>query len=339
MYASKPGASQKRGHIVSSPKMRILIIKPSSLGDVVHALPTVNLIRRKYPQAQIAWLINDTLASLLRHSPIIDELILFERQRFGSLTQLPQFGKFLGTLGRGQFDVAVDLQGLLRSGIMTWATRARRRIGLSDAREGARYFYNEVVSVPRVHAVDRYLLAARHLGCDAMPVEFPLGVSESVAPEGLIAVSPSARWATKLWGNDKFAELIRRLPLERVVLTGSAAERELIDQIAQGRRNLAGQTDLFQLAELYRRCRVVITNDSGPMHLAAAVGTAVVAIFGPTDPALTGPYGSQHVVLRAGIPCSPCFKDYCTNRVPMECMKLISVEQVLEAANRLFSNV
>jgi lipopolysaccharide heptosyltransferase I len=314
--------------------MRILIVKPSSLGDVVHALPTVNLIRRRFPQAHISWLINNTLASLLSRSPIIDELILFERHRFGSLTQLPQFGKFLGTLGRRQFDVALDLQGLLRSGVMTWATRAGRRIGLSDAREGAGCFYTEIVSVPRAHAVDRYLLAARHLGCDTTPVEFPLGVSESVAREGLIAVSPSARWATKLWGGDKFAELIRCLPRERVVLTGSAAERELANQIAQGCRNLAGQTDLFQLAELYRRCCVVITNDSGPMHLAAAVGTPVVAIFGPTDPALTGPYGSQHVVLRAGIACSPCFKDYCANRVQMECMKLVSVEPVLEAAKK-----
>ena len=312
--------------------MRILIIKPSSLGDVVHALPTVNLIRRKYPQAHISWLVNDTLTSLLQRCPIIDEIIPFERRRFGSLTQLPHFRNFLAMLKGRHFDIAIDLQGLLRSGIISWATRAPRRIGLSDAREGARFFYNEIVRVPRAHAVDRYLLAAQHLGCDSTPVEFPLGVSRSVTSEGLIGVNPSARWATKLWGNDKFAELIRRLPSERVVLTGSAAEREQIDKIAQGRRNLTGQTDLFQLAELYRRCQVVVTNDSGPMHLAAAVGTPVVAIFGPTDPALTGPYGDRHVVLRAGVLCSPCFKDSCANKVHMECMKLITVEQVLEAA-------
>jgi len=316
--------------------MRILIIKPSSLGDVVNTLPTVNLIRRKHPEAHISWLINDSIASLLRHSPIIDELIVFERRRFGSLAQLSQFGKFLRTLRARRFDVAIDLQGLLRSGIMTWATRARRRIGLSDAREGAGCFYNEIVHVPRAHAVDRYLLAARQLGCDTAPIEYRLGVSDCVAREGLIALSPSARWTTKLWGADKFAELIRCLPAERVVLTGSAAEREWIDPIAQGCRNLAGQTDLFELAELYGRCCVVITNDSGPMHLAVAVDTPVVAIFGPTDPALNGPYGSQHVVLRAGIACSPCFKDYCTNPVQMECMKLISVEQVLAAAKRFF---
>ena len=310
---------------------KILIIKPSSLGDVVHALPTVNLIRRKYPEARISWLINDTLTSLLKRSPIIDELIPFERRRLGGVRQLPRMRKFLRMLRDKRFDIVVDLQGLLRSGIITWATHAPRRIGLSDAREGARFFFNEIATVRPVHAVDRCLSAARHLGCGSEPIEFPLGVSPSIVTEGLIAVNASARWTTKLWGDDKFAELVRRLPAERVVLTGSAAERERIEAIAQGRRNVAGETDLFQLAELYRRCAVVITNDSGPMHLAAAVGTPVVAIFGPTDPALTGPYGQRHVVVRAGVACSPCFKDHCKNRVDMECMKTVTVDQVLRA--------
>jgi heptosyltransferase I len=312
--------------------MRILIIKPSSLGDVVHALPTVSLIRRKFPEAHITWLINDSFASLLQHCPVIDEVLPFERERFRSVWQLPLFAGFLTSLRGKQFDVVVDLQGLLRSGLMSWATRAPRRIGLSDAREGARLFYNEIVRVPRVHAVERYLCAAGHLGCDSTPIEFPLGVSPQVKCEGLIAVNPSARWTTKLWGSDKFAQLIQRLPRERVVLTGSAGEREEIGKIAQGCRNLAGETDLFQLAELYRRCAVVITNDSGPMHVAAAVGTPVVGIFGPTDPSLTGPYGKEHVIFRADIPCSPCFRDHCTNKVHMECMKLITVDQVLAGA-------
>ncbi|MEI6083622.1 MAG: glycosyltransferase family 9 protein, partial [Verrucomicrobiota bacterium] len=173
---------------------------------------------------------------------------------------------------------------------------------------------------------------AKHLGCDAGPIEFPLGLEGRAPSRPLIAINASTRWATKLWGDEKFAELIRQLPRDRVVLTGSAAESDRLDGIAQGRRNLAGKTDLLELAELYRQCAVVITNDSGPMHLAAAVGTPVIAIFGPTDPALTGPYGRQHTVLRAGIPCSPCFKDYCTNAVPMECMKKVTVEQVLAVA-------
>jgi lipopolysaccharide heptosyltransferase I len=328
--------------------MRILIIKPSSLGDVVHALPTVNLIRRRFPDAHLAWLINDTLASLLKNCSIIDELITFPRQRFGSAKELPAFGDFLAVLQGKGFDIVVDLQGLFRSGLMSWATLATRRIGLSDAREGARLFYNEVVEVRHPHAVDRYLRAARHLGCGDGPIEFPLGssdadrkyVDELLAhlassliphPSSFVAVNPSARWETKLWGVDNYRALAQRLPRERVVFTGSSSEANWIGRLAQGCLNLAGKTDLAQLAELYRRCALLITNDSGPMHIAAAVGTPVVAIFGPTDPALTGPYGKQHVVLRAGIPCSPCLKPYCTHTPRMECMSLVTVEQVLAA--------
>ncbi len=340
--------------------MRILIIKPSSLGDVIHALPTVSRIRQRFPEAHLAWVINDSLASLLKNCPLTDEVIPFRRGHFGTLGGTGDFADFLGTLQGKGFDLVVELQGLLRSGLMAWATLAPRRIGLSDAREGARLFCNEIVPVPRAHAIERYLCAARHLGCPESPIEFPLGSSAEDQryidqllsagegtdgrPNRLIAVNPSARWPTKLWGDDRFVELIRQLPPERVVITGTAGDHERIDTIlaAVGSNgpgsalraplNLAGQTDLAQLAELYRRCAVVITNDSGPMHLAAAVGTPVVAIFGPTDPALTGPYGDQHVVLRSGIPCSPCFKEECFHAPAMECMSLVGVDPVLKAA-------
>lgn len=306
---------------------RILIVKPSSLGDVVHALPTVARIRRRFPAAHIAWLINENLTSLLSHCPLINELIPFPRHDAAKLPALLQ------RLRARRFDLVVDLQGLLRSGLFTAVTGAPRRIGLSDAREGSRLFYNEIVTVPRCHAVDRYLRAATHLGCEPGPVEFPLGLPQSstLNPRPFIAVNPSARWPTKLWGETRFAELIRQLPPERVVLTGSADEAPMIERIAQGRRSLAGKTDLFELAELYSQCAVVITNDTGPMHIAVAVGTPVVAIFGPTEPALTGPYGARHIVLRAGIPCSPCFRDRCRHSPTMECMAKVTVEQVLAA--------
>ena len=128
--------------------MKILIVKPSSLGDVIHALPTVDRIRQRFPDAQISWLINDTLAPLLKHCPIIDDLIELPRAEFSGPASSLRLIAFLRRLRARQFDLVIDLQGLFRSGVMTWATRAPRRVGRSDAREGARFAYTEIVTVP-----------------------------------------------------------------------------------------------------------------------------------------------------------------------------------------------
>jgi heptosyltransferase-1 len=281
---------------------RILVVKPSSLGDVIHALPTVNLLRRQFPDAHISWLINAELSSLLKKCPVINDRIEFHRHDAGSWFSL------LRRLRRERFDLVVDLQGLFRSGFFAFVTGAPRRIGLSDAREGARWFYSEVVPVQREHAVTRYLRVTGQTG----PVEFPLGVGDRKR-ENLIALNPLARWETKIWGDANFSALLGRLPADRVVLIGSARERDRIETINRGRaRNLAGTLDLYELAELYRQCAVVITNDTGPMHLAAAVGAPVIALFGPTDPELVGPYGPGHIVLRD--------------------MRAVTVDQVLAAA-------
>jgi lipopolysaccharide heptosyltransferase II len=336
--------------------VKILVIKPSSLGDVVHALPTVARIRSKFPDASISWLINEELSPLLAGCPLINERIEFKRRQYAQLPSL------LSRLRDARFDLVVDLQGLFRSGLMTWATGAPRRIGRSDAREGARFAYTEIVPVPdsqmpgtipqrvggpspvpaNIHAVERYLLIADYLQCPTQPLSFPLGRDNAAVravdallatapPSGLIAVNPSARWPTKLWGDANFHALLTQLPRDRIVLTGSGSEAAAIAAIAGGCLNLAGRTNLMELVELLRRCAVLVTGDSGPMHLAAAVGTPVVAIFGSTDPVLTGPYGSGHVVLRADVPCSPCLSPRCTNPVTMECMKRVTVEQVRAA--------
>jgi heptosyltransferase-1 len=353
--------------------MKILIIKPSSLGDVVHALPTVDRIRHRFPDAQISWLINDTFAPLLKHCSIIDDLIEFPRAEFSAPASAMRLLAFLRRLRAHQFDLVIDLQGLFRSSVMTWVTRAPRRIGRSDAREGARFAYTEIVAVPNsqtagaipqrdtgaarspqqapanIHAVDRCLLIADYLECPPRTVSFPLGrddaagravdellavapaIAEQAAHGCLVAVNPSTRWPTKLWGSERFRTLLARLPHDRVVLTGSNSEATEVAAVAGDCLNLAGKTSLTELVELLRRCAVLVTGDSGPMHLAAAVGTPVVAIFGPTDPVLTGPYGRGHVVLRADIPCSPCLKRHCTNAVFMECMERVTVEEVRAA--------
>lgn len=341
--------------------MKILIIKPSSLGDVVHALPTANLLRRNFPDAHISWLINDTLVGLLKNCPIINSIIPFYRQRFASPTKLSEFFLYLRKLRAQQFDMAIDLQGLFRSGVLAKASGAPRRIGLSDAREGARWFSNETVSIPREcrHAVDRYLQTIGHLGFDAGPIEFPFGSSEQdraevdgflgehgAAKSPLIGLCPGARWDNKRWPATSYGELVRELTRKwkphRVILIGGRAEDTYLLAIAELSESapvlMAGKLSWGGLIELLRRCSLFFGNDTGPTHIASALGVPTVEIFGPTDPALTGPHSSQTkhtAVLRKDLPCSPCLKPTCANKIELECLKSISVREVLSAGEQL----
>ena len=333
---------------------RILIIKPSSLGDIVHSMPTVAALRQRFPSARITWLVKREWAAVLEGNPHLDEVLALDLSPKGWLAAIR-------AVRAGRFDTVVDLQGLLRSAVLGWISGAPVRIGFTNGREGSPWFYTERVPVPSpsMHAVDRYLLTAKYLGADpgeVKPSEFSLPhdaqaqarVEVLLAAAGvhagatLVAMNPSARWNTKRWPLDSFAAVGDRLQQDgtaRVVLIGGRDERHVGKQVLRAMRtapiDLMGQTTLKELIALLRRARLLVTNDSGPMHLAAAVGTPVIALFGPTDPARTGPYGAGHTVLRSGVPCSPCFSRRCTNAVELECLTSIRPENVIEAAMRL----
>jgi heptosyltransferase I len=330
--------------------VKILVVKPSSLGDIIHALPTVRILRHAFSQADIAWLVNDGFAPLLEGCPVINRIIPFARRRYATLDGCVELGHFVKSLRRERFDWVIDLQGLLRSSLITLFSGARRRTGLSDAREGATSFYNDLVKIPplHLHAVDRYLMLPRQLGLEVDRVEFPLAPDPrgpKAARESLILINPGARWLTKRWPAPRFSELVAclaaRWPDHRIAIIGSADERLGCEAIAKAAHApvevLAGRTTLPQLMDLMRRARLLVSNDSGPMHLAVAVGTPVVGIFGPTNPRLTGPYpASVHAVLYAAKPCSPCLKGVCKPPVKeMECMTAIGVTEVVNATDRL----
>ena len=333
---------------------RILIIKPSSLGDVVHALPTVAALRRRFPSARITWLVKREWAAALEGNPHLDEVLALDLSPKG-------WPAAWRAVRAGRFDTVLDLQGLLRSALLGWVSGAPVRIGFANGREGSPWFYTERVPVPSpsMHAVDRYLLTAKYLGADpgeVKPSDFPLPhdaqaearievlLAATGVPAGdmLVAMNPSARWNTKRWPTESFAAVGDRLQQDRasrVVLIGGRDEGHVGKQVMRAMRtapiDLMGQTTLKELIALLRRARLLITNDSGPMHLAAAVGTPVIALFGPTDPARTGPYGVGHTVLRSGVPCSPCFSRRCTNAIELECLTSIRPENVIGAAMRL----
>ncbi len=337
---------------------RILIVKPSSLGDIIHALPVLNGLRHRYPTARISWLVNRQYAPLLEKHPQLDEVIPFDRQKFnsvlGAAVMTFQLGGFAKAIRSRKFDLAIDLQGLFRSGLMTWISRAPVRLGFHPAREGAGIFYTHRIPFDSSrHAVERNYAVAKILGFENVPVEFKIPVhpeSEQSVRQKLLAgglpptdpfvlVWPGSRWETKNYLPDRYAELIDRWQQEtnvRVVLGGSPSERELCRRIAQSCRaqpiDLAGHTDLLEMVALVAKSALVVCNDSAPAHLAAALRQPLVAIYGPTDPNRTGPYGSKGKTLIADLPCAPCFfrkLNQCSH--DHDCMNRITVDQILQA--------
>jgi lipopolysaccharide heptosyltransferase I len=319
---------------------KILIIKPSSLGDVVHSLPFLNAMRLCFPKAEIHWVIAEGFEGLLEGHPMIDRLWIINKDDWKRIKQaketIHEVRMLLKRLKKERFDMVIDLQGLFRSGIMTAATRSAVRIGFSEAREGSRFFYtNKVKGGKEIHAVDRYLKIAKWLGCDTAEVIFPFPLYKSSSSQFLLLEDyavfvPGARWKTKKWPAEKFGKLAA-LMNGKVIVVGSKADSNTADEIvarSQGKAiSFAGKTDLKELIEIMRGAQFVVSNDSGPMHIAAALGIPVFAIFGPTDPLKTGPYGKGHTTIQAELPCIRCFRKKCDD---MKCMEHISVGKVFE---------
>ena len=337
--------------------MNILIVKLSAIGDVIHTLPSLAALRRCYPQAHISWAVEEAAADLLADHPMLDRVLVSRRKRWirdlrrgaGRAAVLREIREFYRMLRDRPYDLVIDFHGLFKSAVLVWLSGGKRRLGFDSLQEGSGLVLNERIPEDMgKHAVDRYLDFPRHLGCATPPPEFPLGLKDvhteralALLAEkkidtrrGFVAVSPIAYWETKLWDEAKFAavcdRIVRDLGLP-VVFTGESPEgpiariRSLMEAPSA---SAAGETTLRELAALYREASVLLTTDSGPMHLAAAVETPVVALFGPTSPERTGPYGEGHAVIRRDMDCSPCFRKSCET---LRCMKSIGVDEVFEA--------
>ncbi len=318
---------------------KILIIKPSSLGDIVHSLAVLDALHRCFSGSEIHWLVAKGLEGILDGHPMLKKVWVIRKDEWKKITRVYSTVAELRTLFRGlraaRFDCVIDLQGLFRSGLIAKATGAPMRIGFEEAREGSSLFYTHRVAGGKdVHAVDRYLKIAAYLGCDVSGVRFPLpqladGVKEGLFVPGEYAVmAPGARKPVNRWSAERFGELAARLPL-RTVVVGSRGDRllaEAVVRVSKGKAlSLAGRTDLKGLASVIKDARFMVSNDTGPMHIAAALDVPVFALFGPANPARTGPYGRGHTVIRKEMACSPCYKRSCKSPL---CMDMITVEEV-----------
>jgi heptosyltransferase-1 len=335
--------------------MDILIIKLSAIGDVAQTLPALEAIKRTYPASRITWVVEEEAANILEGHPMIDRVLVSRRKAwFGMLCNpftfrqgMSGMAQFIRALRNSRYDIAIDFQGLLKSAIVIGLSRAKRKIGFDRTRELSYLFLNERLPKYDIekHALERYLDVARYLGAkDASPAcTLPIE-SERVlmrarlaalpANGPVVVLNPVARWKTKLWTESKFADLADRLIRERhatVIITGGPADgtkiKGILSHMEEKAVDWSGKTTLKELAALASLSHAFITTDTGPMHIAAAAGAKVIALFGPTAPWRTGPHGPGHEVVRTGLECSPCFQRSCGRKV--ECMNAISVQDVL----------
>jgi lipopolysaccharide heptosyltransferase II len=338
--------------------LNVLILKPSSLGDVVQALPVLRLIKLHRPEAQVFWWLDGGLTQLLEGDPDLAGIIPFERSRWARPRYWGEAGRSLLDIRGRKFDWVIDLQGLARSAIVAWLADGGFTIGLQDRREGAPAFYDVAVPrpTPMTHAVDWYLEVLPRL---RVPVhrdfawlpERPAvaaALREKWDPGGArwIAVLPGARWENKRWPIGHFVEAVRlcaaNLPDARFAILGSVSERALGEELARAAPkrclNLAGGASLQEMIEWLRLCEVTLSNDTGPMHVAAALGKPVVALFGPTEPRRTGPYGQIGQALQYHAPCAPCMKSYCRVDDKLVCLHRITPQAVAERVGQALRN-
>jgi len=314
---------------------RILIIRLGAMGDIIHALPAVASLKAEFPEAHLAWAAAPRWRDLLVGNPGVDEYIEIDRRSLAGLV------RGWRALRRLRFDVAIDFQGLWQSALVGAIARATRLIGYerAQAREGgAALLYTEGVHALAAHVVDRNLELAAAAGASRRTHEFPLppGRVEGELPEGpFVLTSPLAGWVSKQWPLDYYTALARELPNSLgmpLVVNGAPNDEQTLRRIEGAIVHLSSVAGLIDAT---RRATAVVGVDSGPLHLAAALGRPGVAIFGPTDPARNGPYGGSITVLReAGAAVS-----YAREGEIAASMRAMGPERVMEALRRSLAAV
>jgi lipopolysaccharide heptosyltransferase I len=347
--ATLPQIVETSQRATSSP--RVLIIRLSAVGDCIQTMPLACAIRELYPDAHVTWVVEKGSASLVEACDAVDRVIVLPK-RFAKSPKL------LAWLWRGlrreRFDLAFDPQGLTKSGLVAWLSGSRRRIGFSRpvARELNPWLQTDLVTSRAEHRIPRYLELLEPLGIVAPRIRFGISLptaAEKAAAEfaeqaelrgDYFALNPGAGWDSKRWPPERYAVLARRLAsrgIRSVVTWGGNQERLWAESIvaeSRGAALLAPPTSLLELAALFRKAKLYVGSDTGPLHLAAAVGTSCVALFGASSAAGCGPYGSGHICLQAAFDQSPGRK---RTGADNWAMRLIAVDSVFQACDQFLS--
>ncbi|MFW6066050.1 MAG: glycosyltransferase family 9 protein [Planctomycetota bacterium] len=333
----------------TSPPARALIVKPSSLGDVITAVPVLRGLRRSFPRAHLAWLLDERFADVIAHDSDLDEAIIYQRPW---LTEPRQLSKLLKRLRAEKFDWTIDLQGLMRSAMLTLATGAPLRAGWVSPREPlSRPAYNRHIRPTAEHVVDQNIQLTRSLGIDARGEDFTLEVSSRGGESAsricsewklsygqFVAAVPPTRWATKQYPVRHWRKVVAELARSRpVVILGSPSrsERELCAAIAADQSprvsDLCGSTTVDEMVGMIAASGAVVCADSAAQYIAPAVGVPVVSIAGPTRPRRTGPYRLGRTVA-ADVPCRGCLRRSCDHT---SCMQLIDPKRIVRAVEEM----
>ena len=309
----------------------------------MHSLPFLNSLRQKFPDAQIDWVVAHGLHKFLEGHPMIHKLWTIKKDQWKKLDYLKQTVKEVNELRKGlkeaKYDVSIDLSGLLRSGIISYFSNAKIKLGFKESDEGSPMFYtHKIHGSMNIHAIDRYLQIAKFMGCDTSTIAYPFAPYDEnppilkELPQKYIVMSPSAGKVANRWHAERFGELASRLSYPTVVIA-SKAEAQIADKMVENSKgaglSIAGKTGLKELIAVINKAEFFVCNDTGPMHIAAALNIPVFAVFGPANPFRTGPYGDNHTVIQRDMDCIPCYaKKPCSH---FKCMEELSVDQVYDA--------
>jgi lipopolysaccharide heptosyltransferase I len=343
---------------------KILIIRLSSIGDVIHCTPVAKALKTAWPDCQIAWLTGEVCADLIKYNPYVDECIIWSRERFEKHCRKYEFkeawnmwGDLMARLSTRQFYAVLDIHGLFLTGLIASKIKSERRIGLKDARELNSFFMKETVKPSGRHMTERYISILEPLGIFADGNDMTLVVPDKEkdfatrflrqagvrAGDRLAVLVPGTTWPSKNWAPESFAKTIALIAGDfKSIICGGIAEMEIgkeIESMVNGSLiNAIGKTNLLEMAAILERASVVVAGDTGPLHMAAALKVPTVVIFGPSDPNCYRPLGNDSIALFHKQQCSFCHKQNC----PMgrgSCMKSVLPEEVAMAIFKLTGRV
>jgi lipopolysaccharide heptosyltransferase I len=333
---------------IEHPK-RILIIRPSALGDICRTTPVLAALKARYPDAKIDWMVRNTFTQAIEHHPDLNEVIPFDRVKLGKQCRHFRFGplfSWLRELRKNRYDMVLDCQGLARSGFFSRATGAKQRFGFKDSQEFGWLFHNHRIEAPRsMHTVDRMLTLAKAAGADVSnPDVTNYAGQEELSqviieyPEPYAVIAPTSAWTPKCWPIERYTELALELSkhraLGRVIIVGGPGERlhcaPLLDAIAENPKitDRVGSTSIALLMAIIARAKLVVANDSAALHMAVGFKRPLVGLLGPTDPKKASPYGREADIIQH---IKPNDEFYFRDDRSADMIQRITTEEVLAA--------